>query len=68
MYVEAGMSPIDAIRTATTAAAELLGVDDRGHIEVGMRADLIAVNGNPLEDVSLFQEIGFVMKGGIRYK
>jgi len=62
-----GLSPIDVIRAATTVAAGVLDVDDRGVIEAGRLADLIAVPGNPLEDVSLLQEVGFVMKGGAIY-
>ena len=66
--VEYGMSPAQAIKTATVNAAELLGVDDRGAIAVGMMADIIAVEGNPLEDVSLLQDVSFVMKNGRIYK
>ena len=49
-------------------AAELLGVDDRGVIEEGKLAHLIAVNGSPLEDISLLQDVAFVMKNGKIYK
>ena len=66
--VEYGMSPAQAIKTATVNAAELLGVDDSGAIVVGKLADLIAVTGNPLEDVSLLQNVSFVMKNGRIYK
>ncbi len=45
-------------------AADLLGVDDRGVIEPGMLADLIAVRGDPLEDVSVLEDVQFVMFGG----
>src|SRR6185436_6882894 len=51
VYVGYGMKPIDAIRTATVNAADLLGVIDRGVIARGKLADLIAVPGNPLDDV-----------------
>jgi len=64
VYVKLGMSPIDAIRTATVNSADLLGVDDRGVIAEGKLADLIAVEGNPLEDVTVLQRPRFVMKGG----
>jgi imidazolonepropionase-like amidohydrolase len=68
MYVEAGMSELEAIRTATLYAIDLLGVDDRGVIEAGKLADLIAVEGNPLEDISVLENVSFVMKDGEIYK
>jgi len=64
VYIKLGMSPIDAIRTATVNAADLLGVEDRGVIAEGKLADLIAVEGNPLEDVTVLERPRFVMKGG----
>ena len=66
--VRLGMSPIEAIRGATSYAAEVLGKDDRGVISKGRLADLIAVDGNPLEDVALLENVTFVMKGGKTYK
>jgi len=62
--VELGMTSIDAIRAATLSAADLLDVDDRGVIEPGRLADLIAVRGNPLEDVTVLEDVPFVMIGG----
>ena len=62
--VQRGMLPIDALRAATIHACELIGVGDRGVIAAGKLADLIAVPGNPLEDVRLLQRVEFVMKGG----
>lgn len=67
-YVERGMSPIDAVRTATTNAADLLGVDDRGVLAPGLLADIIAVPGNPLEDIRVLEDVLFVMKGGEVYR
>lgn len=64
VYTRLGMSPIEAIRAATTSAAELLGVQDRGAIAVGRLADLIAVPGNPLQDISVLGQVRFVMKDG----
>jgi imidazolonepropionase-like amidohydrolase len=64
VYTGHGMSPIDAIRTATINAADLLGVSDRGVIASGKLADLIAVRGNPLEDVRVLERVVWVMKGG----
>jgi imidazolonepropionase-like amidohydrolase len=60
-----GMPSIDAIRAATTNAAELLGWQDRvGTVEAGKYADLIAVQGDPLTDITLLRQVKFVMKGG----
>jgi imidazolonepropionase-like amidohydrolase len=68
-YVDYGMTPMQAIRTATTSAAELLGWSDRmGTIEAGKWADLVAVSGDPLKDISELQRVKFVMKGGAVFK
>ncbi|MBH31798.1 MAG: amidohydrolase [Candidatus Marinimicrobia bacterium] len=66
--VEAGMKPIDVINSATSVAAEALGVDDLGKIKNGMKADIVAVLGDPLKDISLMKKVNFVMKGGVIYK
>ena len=67
--VKGGMSPMEAIVSATRSASELLGVEDRiGSIEAGKQADLVSVPGNPLEDIGLMGETNFVMKGGKIYK
>ncbi len=58
------MSPLQAIRAATTVAAELIDVTDRGRLAPGLWADVIAVPGNPLEDITLTERVVFVMKGG----
>ena len=63
--VRRGMTPLAAIQSATLGAAELLGVDDRGVIAPGKLADLIAVPGDPLADVSVLERVAFVMKGGV---
>jgi imidazolonepropionase-like amidohydrolase len=65
VYVGYGMTPIDAIRTATVGAADLLGVGDRGTIAPGQLADLVAVPGDPLKDIQLMEQVSFVMKGGV---
>jgi imidazolonepropionase-like amidohydrolase len=63
--VRHGMSPLEAIRSATTVAAELMGWEDRvGAIAPDLAADLIAVEGDPLTDVALLTDVRFVMKGG----
>jgi imidazolonepropionase-like amidohydrolase len=68
-YVDYGMTPMQAIRTATTAAADLLGWSDRiGSIEPGKHADLVAVRGNPLTDITELERVSFVMKDGLVVK
>ncbi|NHA14074.1 amidohydrolase family protein [Thioalkalivibrio sp. XN279] len=67
--VEAGMPPMDAIRSATSVAAAFLGVNhDLGTIEAGKLADIIAVDGDPLEDISAMSRVRFVMKEGVVYR
>ncbi len=62
--VERGMSPLEAIRTATVYAADLLDLQDRGTLAAGRLADIVAAPGNPLEDVTTLEKIDFVMQGG----
>ena len=62
--VQYGMTPAQAIQTATANAAEALGRKDIGVIEAGRYADIIAVKGNPAQDVTLLEQVDFVMKGG----
>jgi imidazolonepropionase-like amidohydrolase len=63
--VKRGMPAKDAIRAATVNAAELLGWQkDVGAVEAGKYADLIAVDGDPLSDITVLQQVKFVMKGG----
>lgn len=67
--VEAGMPEIEAILSATKVASEALRVDDKiGSITTGKLADIVAVKGNPLEDIKVLQQIDFVMKDGVVYK
>jgi|ERR1041384_280458 imidazolonepropionase-like amidohydrolase len=67
--VEYGMKPIDAIRSATTRASELLRMEKQiGSIEAGKLADIVAVEGNPLDDIRALTRVTFVMKGGQVYK
>jgi len=67
--VEAGMPAYEAIKSATVAASDLLRISDQyGTLEAGKMADIIAVEGNPLEDVSILQDVKFVMKDGVVYK
>jgi imidazolonepropionase-like amidohydrolase len=66
--VENGQTPLGAIRSATVVTADLFGTPDRGRIEKGLLADLIAVAGNPLDDIKLLEDVRFVMKGGVVHK
>jgi len=65
VYVRLGMTPLQAIQTATVNAADLLGWSDKvGTLDAGKWADLIAVDGDPLQDITTLQHVKFVMKGG----
>lgn len=65
LLVDHGMSPADALRTATSSAADLLGLSARiGTLEAGKEADVIAVPGDPLADIHAMEKVSFVMKGG----
>jgi imidazolonepropionase-like amidohydrolase len=67
--VEGGMPALEAIRSATLSAATLLGQEKRlGSVEPGYLADIVAVSGDPLADITELQKIRFVMKDGIVYK
>jgi imidazolonepropionase-like amidohydrolase len=65
--VDRGMTPLAAIRAATVVSAELIDVDDRGRLEAGLLADVIAVPGDPLADISVTEDVRFVMKDGETY-
>lgn len=66
--VDRGMTPLQAIRAATTVAAELIDVDDRGRLAPGLLADVIAVDGDPLADITATERVRFVMKGGVVHR
>jgi imidazolonepropionase-like amidohydrolase len=63
--VDRGMTPLEALRTASLNAVELLGVEDRGEIAAGKLADIAAVPGNPLDDIHVTEKVSWVMKGGV---
>ena len=65
--VDRGMTPLEALRSATLYAADLLGKDDRGVIEAGRLADLVAMPGNPLDDITATERVDWVMMGGRLY-
>jgi imidazolonepropionase-like amidohydrolase len=67
--VKYGLTPMQAIQTATINSADLLGWSNKiGSIEKGKLADIVAVDGNPLENISVLENVSFVMKGGVVYK
>ncbi|WP_276503413.1 metal-dependent hydrolase family protein [Terrimonas pollutisoli] len=67
--IEAGMKPMDAIKSATINAAELLGEKEKlGSIEANKTADIVAIDGDPLRDAKAFGKVVFVMKAGVVYK
>jgi imidazolonepropionase-like amidohydrolase len=69
LMVKYGMKPLDAIKSATIISAELLGWQDKiGSIEPGKLADIIAVKGDPLNDIKVLRDVKFVMKDGEIYK
>lgn len=66
--VDAGIPPAYALQSATYFAAQVLGVDDQGVIEPGKRADIVAVPGDPLQDIGATLKVDFVMKDGVVYR
>jgi imidazolonepropionase-like amidohydrolase len=63
------MAPLAAIQSTTMNAADLLGWSDKvGSLDAGKWADIIAIDGNPVADVKLLQDVKFVMKAGVVYK
>lgn len=68
-YVEAGMTPLQALRSATIASATMLRAEkDIGSIEVGKYADILAVTGDPLKNISSLRNITLIMKGGVVHR
>ena len=68
LYVKAGMTPMDAIRSATAVSARAMRMDEKvGTLEAGKLADLLVLDANPLEDISNIRRVRLVMKGGLLY-
>ncbi len=69
LMVKAGATPMQVLKAATLVPAKILGESaNQGALEVGLRADIVAVPGNPLEDISVTERVAFVMKDGVIYK
>ena len=69
LMIAGGLTPAQAVTAATSSAADLLGAADRvGSIQAGRFADLVATDGDPLKDTAQFQQVSFVMKGGVVYR
>ena len=66
--VEWGMTPLQAIQASTINTAELFGVSNIGNINEGFEADIIGIKGNPLEDITVLENVTFVMKDGVIFK
>jgi imidazolonepropionase-like amidohydrolase len=65
----ASRTPLEALKTTTLNAADLMGWTDKvGSLEAGKWADVIAVSGDPLKDIRTLEQVSFVMKGGVIYK
>jgi len=59
---------MQALQAATVMSSELIDVDDRGRLAPGLLADIIAVPGDPTDDITVLEDVQFVMKGGVVYK
>lgn len=68
LMVEYGMEPVQVLKTATSGNASIFHLDKLGQIKMGFLADIIAVEGNPLDDISSMRQVDFVMKDGVIYK
>ena len=66
--IEWGMTPLQAIQASTINTAELFGLTNIGNINEGFEADIIGIKGNPLEDITVLENVNFVMKDGVIFK
>lgn len=64
----AGLSPVRALKAGTSVAAELLARDDIGVLKAGACADIVAMQGNPLDDIAATAKVDFVMRGGTIFR
>ncbi|HEX3779742.1 MAG TPA: amidohydrolase family protein [Pseudonocardiaceae bacterium] len=64
LLVDAGLTPAEALTAATAAPADAFGLDDRGRVAAGLRADLLLVNGNPLNDITVLRDITTIWRHG----
>ncbi|MFI8528591.1 amidohydrolase family protein, partial [Promicromonospora sukumoe] len=67
LLVEAGLTPVEALNAATSVPADLFGLDDRGSVAPGLRADLLLVDGDPTTDITSTRRIAGVWIDGVRY-
>lgn len=68
LMVDYGMKPLDVLKSATSANADIFQLNDLGQLKKGFVADIIAVSGNPLEQISMMKNVSFVMKDGLVYR
>jgi imidazolonepropionase-like amidohydrolase len=68
LMVDYGMKPLDVLKSATSANADIFQLNDLGQLKKGFVADIIAVSGNPLEQISVMKNVSFVMKDGLVYR
>jgi imidazolonepropionase-like amidohydrolase len=69
LMVEGGMPAMEAIKSATSVAAAFLGIQEtHGSLEAGKQADIVAVPGDPLDDITAMERVSFVMRGGVVYR